>query len=408
MKIKFTLALLLVTAISGFAQTDTPYSRFGYGMLGENATSMQSQMGGVGYAMQSGRQINAMNPASYASTDSLTFLFDMGVSLNNVWRSEKDAKDHRIGGGLDYITMQFPLCKFMGMSIGLLPWSSVGYSFGTEIKNGTSSHNGSGGFNTLYAGVSGKIPGGLSLGFNISYLFGTNYNDVYAYTTSSSVSLFELVTQVRDFNFDIGLQYNLKITPEHSLTAGATFSPGKTFLGHSWIQKYDVGHDTDPDTIGYTSLKDKVTRPYKIGVGIAYNIKNKLFAEVDFSYQPWSKAKIMSYETFATSKFTDRYKIAAGLSYTPAIRGNYLQRMSYRFGAHYTQDYIMVGENKVKEWGLSLGFGLPAPGQKTVINLGFEYIHRQCSPQSLLTENYFNIKLGINFNQLWFMQSKLR
>ena len=408
MKLKFTAILLLLSALPAFAQIQSPYSRFGYGLLNDNASSAQTQMGGVGYAMQSGRQINAMNPASYAMTDSLTFLFDMGVALTNVWRSEGDTRDRKTGGGLDYITMQFPLCKFMGMSIGLLPWSSVGYSFGTDIKNGSSSHNGSGGFNTLYAGVSGKIPGGVSLGVNIAYLFGTNYNDVYAYTSSSSISLFEQVTQVRDFNIEIGAQYNLRINNEHSITAGLVFSPGKTFLGNTWVQKYVVGQDTDPDTIGYQSLKNIATRPAKWGAGLSYTIKNKLTAEVDFTYEPWSKAKIATFETFETSQFTDRYKVAAGLAYTPNTRGNYLQKMTYRFGGHWTKDYMMVGTNKVKEWGLSCGFGLPAPGQKTVINIGFEYLHRQCSPQALLTENYFNIKLGINFNQLWFMQSKLR
>ena len=67
-----------------------------------------------------------------------------------------------------------------------------------------------------------------------------------------------------------------------------------------------------------------------------------------------------------------------------------------------------IGTNHVREYGLSCGFGFPAPGGKTVINLGFDWIHRSCTPQALVTENYFNIRLGVNFNQLWFMQSKLR
>ena len=45
---------------------------------------------------------------------------------------------------------------------------------------------------------------------------------------------------------------------------------------------------------------------------------------------------------------------------------------------------------------------------KNVINLGFEYHHRQSTPNALLTEQYFNITLGINFNGLWFFQPKLR
>ena len=68
----------------------------------------------------------------------------------------------------------------------------------------------------------------------------------------------------------------------------------------------------------------------------------------------------------------------------------------------------MVGDNRVREYGLSLGFGLPALGSKTVINLGFEYRSRRAHPQPLLKESYFNIRLGINFNELWFFQNKIR
>ena len=52
----------------------TPYSKYGYGILNDQATSAQRSMGGVGYAMASGRQVNVMNPASYAAIDSITFL----------------------------------------------------------------------------------------------------------------------------------------------------------------------------------------------------------------------------------------------------------------------------------------------------------------------------------------------
>lgn len=64
--------------------------------------------------------------------------------------------------------------------------------------------------------------------------------------------------------------------------------------------------------------------------------------------------------------------------------------------------------NNVREYGLTMGFGLPAPGSKTVINLGFEWRHRQANPMPLIKENYFSVTLGVNFNELWFYQSKIR
>ena len=63
----------------------TPYSKMGYGMLNDNVSSIQRSMGGVGYAMKGGRIINVMNPSSYANVDSLTFLWDVGIELSNLW-----------------------------------------------------------------------------------------------------------------------------------------------------------------------------------------------------------------------------------------------------------------------------------------------------------------------------------
>ncbi len=87
------------------ADVNTPYSMYGYGVMGNRATSKQRQMGGVGYAMQSGRQINAMNPASYASVDSLTFLWDMGADVASQWSRDDSGSNHSWGGGLQYVTM---------------------------------------------------------------------------------------------------------------------------------------------------------------------------------------------------------------------------------------------------------------------------------------------------------------
>ena len=60
----FALQLIGTSAIIAQNNTMTPYSRYGSGILNDNATAAQRSMGGVGYAMNSGRQINVMNPAS--------------------------------------------------------------------------------------------------------------------------------------------------------------------------------------------------------------------------------------------------------------------------------------------------------------------------------------------------------
>lgn len=401
------IAATTMPAAVSSQNTQSPYSKFGYGLLNDNATSAQRQMGGVGYAMRSGRQINVMNPASYAAIDSLTFLFDMGVDATSYSAKEDGKSFSDFGGGLDYVTMQFPVGRRFGMSLGLLPYSSVGYSFGSKIENGSSTHEGSGGFNQLNLGFAGRVVGELTVGFNLSYLFGTNYNDVYAYGTSTS--LFEQVLEVRDWHLQIGAQYSVDVTSSDRVTAGLVYTPAKDLRGHTWIQKYDVGYETVPDTLSYTSLKGVRSLPQSWGAGISYTRDNRLTAEIDFTYQEWAKAKHQTIdENFQPTEFNNRWRVGAGIQYTPNSRGNYVQKITYRFGGYYNRDYIKVNGHNVNDYGVSLGFGLPAPGTKTVINLGLEYIRRQTDVASILKENYINLTLGINFNELWFYKNKIR
>ena len=409
-----------VASIIGTAHADvnTPYSMYGYGMIGDRATSMQRQMGGIGYAMQSGRQINVMNPASYASIDSLTFLWDMGANMNMQWSQDNTGKTHGYGGGLDYVTMEFPLSKYMGMSIGMVPVTQVGYAFGDDIKFGARQNQGNGGLTEAYAGLSGRIKG-LSLGVNVSYDFGTIQNDVYATPISNSQagsqSLFEQVMQIRDWNIVAGIQYRQPINRYNTVTVGATYSPKKSFHGNTWLTLQDLTSDSRPDTIAWSGMKDKYYSPQTFGVGLAYTHEkvHRIMVEADFTMQQWSDAPFSSLEdesgqvVFQGMKFADRQKFAVGGEYTHNVRGSYFERMPWRLGAFFTDDYLKIDGNRMKEYGVSLGTGFAAPGGKTMINLGLGWRHRQTSPVNLLSENYFNIMVGVNFNEVWFFKRKI-
>lgn len=136
--------------------------------------------------------------------------------------------------------------------------------------------------------------------------------------------------------------------------------------------------------------------------------------EADVTWQDWSKAAYSALTgeegavVFDGMTFSDRWKIAVGGEYVPKIRGNFAERMAYRIGAYYTNDYLNIRGNQVTEYGITAGVGMPTVEGKTVINIGFEWKHRNSSPQKLLGENYFNITLGLNFNELWFWQRKLK
>lgn len=422
--IKFLAAIAVAIATCTAAQAQnaeiSPYSRLGYGSLNDHANTAQKAMGGVGIALSDGHSVNFMNPASYAAIDSVTFLFDMAANVKYLKTNETVGGQRQAGhdftGGLDYITLQFPLTRYGGMCVGLVPWSQVGYSFGNEIANGTNQYSGSGTVNELFVGLAARPFKGLSAGVNVSYMFGNLLNDAYVYgTDNGTTTLFERVMEIRDYNIRVGVQGHFNLDRDNQLSLGLIWQPAKSLHGKSYGVKYDVNQDTKNDTIGYAdrNMAGKYKMPDTWGAGVAWIWKKQLTVTADYTYQPWKGMAYKAIEGFdqvidPENRFADRWKWAFGAQYAGARRGNYFRRINYRAGAFFGQDYIKAGANNVKEHGMSLGLGLPAPSSKTMINLTFEWRHRQGSPQKLVSEDYFQVTLGMNINEIWFWQDKLR
>ena len=131
-KYRQTLIVLLLMVLSGEAvaqnNTNSPYTRYGYGQLADQGSSNSKAMGGVAYALRDKYQINFANPASYTAVDSLTFIFDGGVSLQNTNLSNGTLKQNAKNSSFDYITMQFRASRWAAISIVLFPYDNVVYN----------------------------------------------------------------------------------------------------------------------------------------------------------------------------------------------------------------------------------------------------------------------------------------
>ena len=129
---KVTIILFgLMSAVMMMAQnnTNSPYTRYGYGQLEDDCFSRSQAMGGTSIGLRTKNAINSTNPASYSSIDSTSFIFEMGVSglLSNFHSG--NAQNTSFTGNLDYIALQSPITKWMGLSAGLIPYSHVGYNY---------------------------------------------------------------------------------------------------------------------------------------------------------------------------------------------------------------------------------------------------------------------------------------
>ena len=83
-KKRFSLffAFLTITLVTFSQQvgSNSPYGRYGYGVLFNPSIGASEAMGGISYGLRRSQHVNPGNPASYSELDSLTFIFDMGVS----------------------------------------------------------------------------------------------------------------------------------------------------------------------------------------------------------------------------------------------------------------------------------------------------------------------------------------
>ncbi len=78
------LAMFTVAAVYADNGVNSPYSRYGVGLLSNQSLGVNRQMGGLGYGLRSNSYINILNPASFAQADTLTMLFETGFSLQNI------------------------------------------------------------------------------------------------------------------------------------------------------------------------------------------------------------------------------------------------------------------------------------------------------------------------------------
>lgn len=402
--------------------TNSPYTRYGFGQLSDQSFGNGKAMGGIGYGLRNKSQINPTNPASYTAIDSLTFLLEGGFSLQNTNFSEGNLKKNVQNANFDYIAMQFRLHRRLAMSLGFLPFSNVGYkitsdskmSFGDREINVSEIYKGTGGINQAYMGVGFKILDGLSVGANISYLFGTiEHSSTMLFTDPQSTqyniqgSQKRNRVEINDYKLDFGLQYSQRFNKKHLVTIGGVYS-----LKHNLnndASKNDevlsyVSNGWYPTSQSSTIIDNGFELPHMFGAGLTYNYNDKLTLGFDYTLQKWGEVKFFGEE----GTLRDRSKYAFGGEYIPnSLSRNYLNKIRYRLGAYYSDPYINVkGEKGAYEYGVSAGFGLPI--FRSLLNISGQYIRVKPKVSGMIEENYLRVNIGLTFNERWFAKWRVQ
>lgn len=427
-----TAVLMSIASIQ--AQTNgsnSPYSYYGVGLLNDRVGTLATSMAGATTAVRDNSIVNPTNPASFSATDSLTCLFDIGLTLQNANLDESGRKVNAKNTSIDYVTLGFRIAPRLGLSVGLLPISTIGYKMkrtppAQNVTAGevteTDTYSGDGGLRNVYLGLGWEPLRGLSVGVSGGYVWGDMTHSISAKfsDTSAGTRSRKYETEIRSYKLDFGMQYEQPLGKNDIVTLGVRYGLGHTLNGTSTFTDAVTQNST---TMGDTlKLHNGYEFPHNFSVGLAWQHGKKLRISADYTLQKWGNVKspvvgttaegAYSY-TSATGAYNDMNRFSLGAEFIPmANHYNLRKHFSFRAGLAYTSPYIRVnGQDGPKHYLATLGVGIPIfnPNHSSrviVLNIGGAFEHVKPSAGGMLKENYLRLNIGLSFNEQWFAKWK--
>ncbi len=433
----FLIALFTIT-VGTFAQqvgSNSPYSRYGYGLLSNPALGASEAMGGISYGLRRSQQVNPGNPASYSELDSLTFIFDLGVSGHLSRMNDGSNQRDFYNGNLDYIAMQFPVMRNVGASVGLLPYSKMGYNFGgaRSLSNiqYIETYRGTGGLTQIYGGIAWEPVKNISVGANLSYLFGdfSRSSVVIPVSTSALIGETKYKYAFHELKYDVGLQFTVPIDKNRSVTIGAVYTP--QLNARADVNPTEMLYTGDPYENPWLSPSQVLTTdsiagasfqlPHTFGAGFTYST-GKLLIGLDGTYQLWKNLDYPAVldDLTTENRFNNAYRLNAGLEYViDPLSQNFFHRIRFRGGLSFANSYANFsvtrpdsdeseGLGSFREYGVNIGVGLPfhdyMSGRVSMLNIGLGYSRQQPDHDFMISQDMFKISLNMNINEFWFFK----
>ena len=398
-------------SLSAQNESNSPYSRFGLGDLQSFSTATQSAMGGVGIASYDHLSINVSNPASYSSVFAQRFTMQTG-GIHTTKLLKTSTQNQVVNStNFNYLMFSFPLSKFWGTSVGLLPYSEKSYSFSDASTDPSADllFEGNGGLTRIYFGNSINVNKNLSIGANLNYLFGNLnssrkvfFNDVSVFNTKINEDI-----NINGFYFDFGLMYKAKLGKWNSVLGftidnGSEISAEKTSL----IETFRSGGEFEliEDTISFDQqLGGTLLLPTSMGFGLALsNEQWKIMA--DYKSDNWEE-----YNLFGTNDdLENSSRLALGFEFVPDKKSinRYYKMIRYRLGMYSSKTYLNLKNQQLDEKAITLGFGLPLKRSGSLVNLSAELGQMGTTDDGLIKESFVRFKIGLIFSDIWFIKRK--
>jgi hypothetical protein len=423
--ISFILIFTFAFTAKGQKLVNSPYSRFNIGTLDQPGSFRSLSMGGTGVAMRDNSAIYFVNPASYSSFDTISFLFDFGMDYsisvldNGVNKYQSDDMN------FDHLIIGFPLGRGWGFATGLVPVSNGYYSLSETVKAGDtgydpltgeilSTHKGDGGFTNFFLGTGLNVTKNFSIGANLTVLFGQldRINQFEFADLANTFGQFNSEKlKINGINFDYGVQYSTALKKDYFFTAGISLTAAKKY--RSDFEKISerfaayTASGYSPDTLYYTntSSKDSTKLPTSIRLGVAFGKKDKFVVGVDYIATNWAEARIHGTNGYlANSK---SWLLGFELIPDKYSNSSFFSRIEYRLGGHISDNYLLLNGANIKEYGASCGLGLRLRNSLSKTNIYFDFTRKNGNlAKGLHNENFYTMGISLNLYDFWFMKKK--
>jgi hypothetical protein len=405
------IAILITFQLNLAGQTGTnlPYSIFGIGELASKGFNRNIGMGRTGIALSSPMYLNNVNPASYHTIDSISFFFDFGLSSDFVkYSTSYNASQRGNDINMRNIAMGFRISRNLTSSIGVVPFSRVGYKIESEKDlEGTLDKyslimTGSGGLTQFYWDNSYLLFKRLSLGMNISYLFGTlETSETNSYKGLSTNITIDKTAYLNKLFIDFGFQLLLPLKDKINITLGGIFG-NSHYLN---FRQEILISETNGNVLekGITQ-KGTLRFPWYAGGGVAVDYNKKLTISADYLLRDWSQTKSDN----PNFKYTRAGSYRFGAEYIPGHLNQlgFFGTLSYRLGYYYEESYLNIDNVSIASNGFTLGIGIPFLRNRSSINIAYDTGVKGTLKNGLIRERYNSVMLNLTLHDWWFIKRK--
>lgn len=431
-KVRFTAAFISLITISQLvtAQSfNSPYSLYGIGELSHLQFTRHMGMGGVSLSLYDNTGFSLNNPASYANLDYTTL--DADIRYNYRTFTFREQSSYTSDLSLGNVVLGLPISNRSGIAIGLTPFSEVSYRLRyTGVQDDIPRHDifeGHGSFSKFFAGFGTEVFKNLSIGGNISYLFGkARHSHLLAFPdTLNMLNLSKTSnSNMGDLVFDAGIQHHIYLTDTSRQRLRQIIS---------WGAKYDFGTNVrtteDNFVFAYTfQVRDTLEAqtgnvfqtylPMGAGLGVSYSSLDSANGRsftigADAYYRKWTD---FSRSDKPNDSLNDYLSLALGFAYSPAqtTSQSFLSAATYRGGIKYAKPSFVTAGEPLTQFSVFVGTSLPlkkAPAERqalSTLDLGIEAGWRGNSDNNDINETFINVQLGLRFaSGRWFKQSKI-